>query len=420
MGGSTKTTQQKHEESVTSPWEPARPAAEDVLARLSGRASDMELSGLQNDALDRLRQNALAGNPYASRIGLLADDLFAAPDHTGQVADAYKDLRTGLLPYASGANLDPGRNPYFQNYLADITRSAREATDAEFMSAGRDLSPSHVGMIAERIARGTAPAFAQAYDAGVGRQLGAIDALFRGGLSSATTSSQLDAARNAARTAGIDVSQSALNAADSAGERLLALEQQRRMLPLQNLGVLANLIVPMAQLGGKKVTDSVETGEKKEPLLQQLVGGASALGKAGAFGPQGWMYSSGSGMLNGLFGGAGAAGAGLDAGFSAAPTLAGMSAAAPMAAAGSAPAWLSAMTTLPFALSDRRLKQDVAAVGALHDGTPIYRFRYAGDPAMRIGLMADDVEKVTPEAVHLIDGVKFVDYEAATERAANR
>jgi hypothetical protein len=91
-----------------------------------------------------------------------------------------------------------------------------------------------------------------------------------------------------------------------------------------------------------------------------------------------------------------------------------------MAAAGSAPAWLPAMTTLPFALSDRRLKQDVAAVGALHDGTPIYRFRYVGDPAMRIGLMADDVEKVVPEAVHLIDGVKFVDYEAATERAANR
>jgi Chaperone of endosialidase len=419
MGGSTKTTQQKHETSVTSPWEPARPAAEDVLARLSGRASDMELSGLETDGLGRLRRNALAGNPYASRIGLLADDLFAAPDHTGQVADAYKDLRTGLLPYASGANLDPGRNPYFQNYLADITRSAREATDAQFMSAGRDLSPSHIGMIAERIARGTAPAFAQAYDAGVGRQLGAIDALFRGGLSSAATSSQLDAARNAARAAGIDVSQSALNAADSADERLLALEQRRRMLPLQNLGLLANLIVPMAQLGGKKVTESIETGEKKEPLLQQLLGGAASLGRAGAFGPQGWLYSSGSGMLNGLAGGAGAAGAGIEAGFTAAPTLAGMSAAAPMAAS-SAPAWLSAMTAAPFALSDRRLKRDIAVVGALHDGTPVYRFRYLNGPAMHIGLMADDVEKIAPEAVHLVGGVKFLDYEIATERALDR
>jgi Chaperone of endosialidase len=396
MGGSTKTTQQKHEKSVTSPWEPVRPAAEDVLARLSGRASGMELGGLETDALARLRQNALAGNPYASRIGLLADDLFAAPDHTGQVGEAYKDLRTGLLPYASGANVDPSSNPYFQNYLADITRSAREATDAQFMSAGRDLSPSHAGMIAERIARGTAPAFAQAYDAGVGRQLGAIDALFRGGLSTATTTSQLDAARNAARTAGIDVSQSALNAADAPDERLLALEQRRRMLPLQNLGLLANLIVPMAQLGGTKITDSTETGERKEPLLQQLLAGSALLGRAGAFGPQGWLYGGS------LMGGAGA-GAGVGA-----------------AAAGNT----TLEATLPLMMSglasDRRLKQDIAVVGALHDGMPVYRFRYAGDPAMRIGLMADDVEKVAPEAVHLVNGFKFVDYETATKRVADR
>ena len=59
-------------------------------------------------------------------------------------------------------------------------------------------------------------------------------------------------------------------------------------------------------------------------------------------------------------------------------------------------------------------------VGALHDGTPVYRFRYIGDPAMRIGLMADDVEKVVPEAVHILNGIKFVDYEIATKRVADR
>lgn len=68
--------------------------------------------------------------------------------------------------------------------------------------------------------------------------------------------------------------------------------------------------------------------------------------------------------------------------------------------------------------SDRRLKDDIEQVGALYDGTPVYRFRYVKDKTMRIGLMADDVEKYAPEAVTEIDGFKAVDYAMATERAA--
>jgi hypothetical protein len=38
-----------------------------------------------------------------------------------------------------------------------------------------------------------------------------------------------------------------------------------------------------------------------------------------------------------------------------------------------------------------------------------------GAPAYHIGLMAQDVEKTTPEAVIEINGYKAVDYRAATE-----
>lgn len=68
--------------------------------------------------------------------------------------------------------------------------------------------------------------------------------------------------------------------------------------------------------------------------------------------------------------------------------------------------------------SDRRLKNDIEQVGALYDGTPVYRFRYVKDQAMRIGLMADDVEKYAPDAVSEIEGFKAVDYAMATARAA--
>jgi len=71
-----------------------------------------------------------------------------------------------------------------------------------------------------------------------------------------------------------------------------------------------------------------------------------------------------------------------------------------------------------FALSDRRFKKNVQQVGALFDGTPFYSFQYIGGNGMvHVGLMAQDVEKYAPEAVRELDGIKFVDYGAATERA---
>jgi len=80
-------------------------------------------------------------------------------------------------------------------------------------------------------------------------------------------------------------------------------------------------------------------------------------------------------------------------------------------------------TTQPAGFfSDERLKKDAVRIGATDEGVPIYSFRYKGeDGPKRIGLMAQDVEQVHPEAVGLAaaaDGryYKTVDYEKATER----
>jgi Chaperone of endosialidase len=64
--------------------------------------------------------------------------------------------------------------------------------------------------------------------------------------------------------------------------------------------------------------------------------------------------------------------------------------------------------------SDRRIKNSVEQIGTLFDGTPVYRFRYNGHPAVHVGLMAQDVERDRPEAVIEIGGVKHVDYDLAT------
>lgn len=73
----------------------------------------------------------------------------------------------------------------------------------------------------------------------------------------------------------------------------------------------------------------------------------------------------------------------------------------------------------PF-FSDERLKEDVEPIGKTYDGQDIVRFKYKGEPGTRIGLIAQDVEKKHPEAVGTSGGFKTVDYEKATEHAAER
>lgn len=68
-------------------------------------------------------------------------------------------------------------------------------------------------------------------------------------------------------------------------------------------------------------------------------------------------------------------------------------------------------------LSDARLKKDKKQIGMLYDGTPVHSFEFKGSNVPRIGLLAQNVEKRTPQAVQEVGGVKMVDYGKATERS---
>jgi hypothetical protein len=61
--------------------------------------------------------------------------------------------------------------------------------------------------------------------------------------------------------------------------------------------------------------------------------------------------------------------------------------------------------------SDRRLKTDIKKVGVTESGLPVYTYKYKGSNVTEMGVMAQDVEKVFPEAVKEIDGFKAVHYD---------
>lgn len=68
-----------------------------------------------------------------------------------------------------------------------------------------------------------------------------------------------------------------------------------------------------------------------------------------------------------------------------------------------------------YKYSDRRLKTDIRRVGTLDNNLPVYSYRYVNGGPTEIGLMADEVERIHPNAVKDIGGFKAVDYAQAVE-----
>jgi hypothetical protein len=68
-----------------------------------------------------------------------------------------------------------------------------------------------------------------------------------------------------------------------------------------------------------------------------------------------------------------------------------------------------------FNFSDRRLKTDISRVGTLDNGLPVYAYRYIDGGPMHIGVMADEVQAVKPEAVGEIGGFLAVNYAEAVK-----
>lgn len=67
-----------------------------------------------------------------------------------------------------------------------------------------------------------------------------------------------------------------------------------------------------------------------------------------------------------------------------------------------------------FTISDARLKRDIQQIGRADNGLGIYGYRYAWERQRRVGLLAQDVERLAPHAVaRMRNGFKAVDYSEA-------
>lgn len=365
MSGGATTNQSATTNSTTAPYAPTQPAIQGILNTLQGVSTAP--TAAQTTGTQQLVNNATNAPNFTPAATADTNTLLAGGggNYSGLLNNSYSTLQNELTPYASGSQI--GANDALQPELNTIGNDVQNSTEGQFASAGRSFSPSEAQAIARGTAQGEAPVMANQYNTDVGNQLNAAGALNTAAGNTASGLNTLNQTNLGNTVTGLSAASAIPGILNQNANSLIAAGGAQQALPYSGTANLESLLLPIAGLGAQSTGNSTgQTVQQTSPtsnILGGILGAGSLLGGS-------------SGLLSALG---------------------------------------------PLALmSDKRTKENIEPIGILNDNQNIYRYNYKSDPTktVHIGLMAQEVERVHPEAVVEIGGVKHVRYDLATERAA--
>lgn len=267
--------------SKTNPWSVTIPFLKDYLGTLQSTANANPVGPTQDQtaAVDTLKANAQAGNPFYGQISDLAASQFASPDRTGDLTRAYGTLQTNLADVASGKNQSLN-DPTLQAALRQVRSDAANSVNAQFAGAGRDLSGANQMAVGRGVTAAEAPLLLSWLQGQQGRTDAANQALFNAGAGTSTGLAGLDAARNAIQSQGVGTADAVQTARDQGANTILNLDQQMKDMPFADLAQVANILFPMAQLGSQQVGASNTKSSGFGISIGDIGKGIAALGSA--------------------------------------------------------------------------------------------------------------------------------------------
>jgi len=352
---SSENTTSTQQSSKTDPYAPTIPLLANEASTIGG--INTGVTAAQKAATDKLQAEA-SGIPDigAPATGAVMNSLNASTTpQQGMLSGELANYMKNTNPLASNTDLDPMHTPGFSDALGTMTNDITKNFKSMYAGSGRD--PTGAGSFTTNAGRGIAqaeaPVIAAQYNSNVGNLMNA----------------------NAGQ-AGVTGS----TAGGLTSEQMSALAQQ-----LQGLGaggMLPGLITQPGQTQYEAANTAYGTPWTNLAPAEAATSGIAGLGgTASGSGTTTQQTSPITNMLGLLMGGAGIAGA--------------------------------------VAKSDARLKENIKPVGEMHDGQTVHQFNWKDDPKKtpQIGLLAQEVEKVRPDAVHDIGGVKHVDYAKATQNS---
>jgi hypothetical protein len=396
MGGGSSTTKSmeqsnktefenasKQEAARLTPW---APVANDML---QVAAAGRQLYGQNPSGMGAMTQSALGGiasiaDFQASRAeGMSGADVArnkiiqglkdnTLQDRSNEIYNTQSASENNLQDAASGKYLS-GANPYMDELIAKSQRDASNQVAAKFAASGRYGSGNFATAIADTTGRIATEARMQDYEQERARQMQANQQIDAAKMARLGESAGYYQAYNQNRAAlsqlAPTIDEARMQMAYAPYLAKLGAGQIYDEAPWKALGLYAGVEGPLAQAFGEQTAESTSqatrvTNETKQGYEKKTTEDSPLKSLLG-----------GASLLTGLFG----------------------------------------------KLSDVRAKENVTPVGKLDDGQKVYSYNYKGDPTPEIGLLAQEVEKVRPEAVGPgPDGLKRVDYAAATRPAKGK
>lgn len=281
MGGESKQTQQTS--SVSNPWEPAQGALKGILGQLDPLIANSGLSSASTSAINQLQSSANAGNPYAGQIDSYTQNLLnggGANNQAGNVQSGFDAYKAQTNPLASNTNYDPMQTPGLADALAALKSDITGSVNGQFAAAGRDSSGYNQQALGRGLTQGLAPVIVDQYNKNIANQQGAASNLYNASNTNAGLLSGLNQQGLVNQQQGLTNSADALAAKNYGATQTLNLEQLKQSLPAQTLGLLAQIGVPIAGLGGQTSGTSSTTNQMSgADQFGKIAGGIGNIGK---------------------------------------------------------------------------------------------------------------------------------------------
>lgn len=279
MGGESKQTQTQN--STTAPWAAAQPALQGILSQVQAGLGNTGVTGTEDAALKSGVANANNfSSTYGPQIADFAKTLFGgggATDQAGNVNANYQRYVDQTNPLASNTNYNPYDTPGFKDMINTQVADITNGVNGSFAAAGRDFSGANSQTLGRGIMQGVAPTIAAQYNQNVQNQQGAAGNLYNAGNTNAGILSGMNQQKLSNMGQGVTAAGAANDVANAGNNAALAAEAARRNIPVQALGLLASIGVPIAGLGSQSTGTATTTKQDSgaDQFLKISTGGGN-------------------------------------------------------------------------------------------------------------------------------------------------
>jgi len=280
MDGTSQQTQTQ--QSTTQPWQQAQPLLGGILSQLGSYLPQTGgITGAQSNAIGAIENNADGSAAFTPQINNVTSSLLAgggALRQAPQVQAAYNQYGANTSPLANNTNYNPMQTPGIGDQLQALRDNITQSVNGSFAAAGRDGSGYNQKALASGLAAGLAPVLTNQYNQNVQNQQTAAGNLYNAGNTNAGILSGLQQQYIANQGAGVGSVSAGLDASNAGPMAALQAEAQRLGIPLNNLGLISNIGIPIAGLGSQ--SSGTATGTNTMSGAQQfgmIAGGANSL-----------------------------------------------------------------------------------------------------------------------------------------------